>query len=88
MENSHRPKSSLVGMGDFALSALNYRKMRSIERQNDYTSSALEEIRDIQRFSMAGIISLHNEIEELSRTQWSILDHSKIWKTRKRYLVI
>ena len=77
MNNSHRPKSSLVGMGDFALSAMNYRKMRSIERQNDFTSSALEEIRDTQRFSMAGIISLHNEIEEISRTQWSIIDHLK-----------
>jgi len=75
MKNSNRPNSSWLGMGDFALSAMNYRKMKSIERQNDFTSSALEEIRDIQRFSMSGIISLHNEIEELSRTQWHILDH-------------
>lgn len=86
MENSQRPKSSLVGMGDFALSAVNYRKMRSIERQNDSTSSALEEIRDIQRFSMAGIISLHNEIEELSRTQWSILDHLKNMENKEEIL--
>ena len=82
MSNANRPKSSIVGIGDFALSAVNYRKMASIERQSNDTISALEQIRDIQTHSMLGIISLHNELKELSSSQWKIIDHLKDMENR------
>jgi hypothetical protein len=86
MANANRPKSSIVGIGDFALSTANYRKMKSIENLQNNTISTLEDIMQIQRVSMSGIISLHNEIEELSRTQWHILDHLTNMENKEQIL--
>jgi len=86
MGNNNRPKSSLIGIGDFALSIHNARKTKQLGSQidsvanalvarSDATFSALQTIGERQVATMNGLITIKSELNELSQSSWEILNH-------------
>lgn len=83
-----RPKSSVAGLGTLGLTALNSRKLTKMKREfaaiqdahtnnMEYIGHELRNIRDLHLASFAGLATLSNQITDLSKTSWEILDYIK-----------
>jgi len=81
-----RPKSSLAGLGNLGLTAYNSRKLSkmksefaSIQQSHkdnmEYIGTELRNIRDLHIASMAGLAVLSEQITDLSKSQWEILQY-------------
>ena len=92
-----RPKSSFAGLGTFAVTAINNRKLTKmkndferINQQNndnmEIVSQHLKTIRDLHIATLAGICDLNIQLTELSRSSWEILDFLKDIDRREEIL--
>ena len=97
MASKKRPKSSLIGLGDFALSMHNVRKTSQINSKidsmsneliarSDATLSALQTIGELQVATMSGLITIHDELDELSQSSWKILERLNESERREEIL--
>ena len=84
-----RPKSSVVGFFNLATSVYNTRQIQKMgsgfQSLSDQTNtdsqmmlSGIKTIQDLQIASMAGIYQLQEQLDELSKSSWEILNQLKI----------
>lgn len=80
-----RPKSPYVGLGTFALAAINTRKLSKMRNEFEridsnqvnslrYVGEQLQSVRDLHVASLAGFSSLSIQLTELSKSSWEILE--------------
>lgn len=92
-----RPKSSYAGLGTFVMSAVNSRKLTSMknefERINnqhqsnlEIVSNQLKSIRDLHIASLAGISLVSEQLSELSRQSWKVLEFLERIEKREEVL--